>query len=243
MKEEKTKDILEEKEKEAYNASNDKNDKKKQIQARLEVLNRKFLTIAPQRSVIEKTGKPIQINKKMLKCLAEHLGRSADYKTKNYISGLLVKLIETFIESSKYEDEKKEYESIYNMINPGDDIIKLMDTLYRLSPIKLKWDIQYLIDEDAGESYIKASLQNDCKLNCIALYNCYANTLCKEEDDKLEQIASVVQPLFCDDITDGTIENAKLITQVIDEKTLEACRIHNTYCMSMDRYDCFTLFC
>ena len=71
-----------------------------------------------------------------------------------------------------------------------------METIYSFTIIKEKWDTQYLKDENVSESLLKANLYNACIIDCIGVYNCYANSLCKEEDDALREIATMISVLL-----------------------------------------------
>ena len=95
---------------------------KESIKANLAAINRKFLTMVPQKRIKEIVGKPISFSKEMIERVTDDFGRSAKYKTKEYILDFFTTIIEAYISFSKCEDEKEEYESAYNEITPGNDI-------------------------------------------------------------------------------------------------------------------------
>ena len=92
------------------------------IKANLEAINRKFLTMVPQKRIIEAIGKPITFSKEMVEKITDDFGRCASYKTKEYIIDFFTEIVDGYINYSKCEEEKKEYESTYNEITPGNDI-------------------------------------------------------------------------------------------------------------------------
>ena len=172
---------------------------KESIKANLEAINRKFLTMVPQKRIIEKTGKPLTVSEEMIEVITDDFGRSASYKTKEYIKDFFTKLIEGYISFSRCGEEEEEYKSTYNKIKPGEDINKLMETIYRFSTIKQNWDTQYLKDKNVGDRDFKRNLYNACMIDCIGLYNCYANSLSEEEDDELIKTATIVSNLLDED--------------------------------------------
>lgn len=100
---------------------------------------------------------------------------------------------------SKCKEEKKEYEDAYKEIRPCGDIEKLLDTIYTFSTIKEHWDTNYLKQENVSDEVLKENLYNACVIDCIGLYNCYANSLCKEEDDILTRVATMITIMLRED--------------------------------------------
>ena len=118
-----------------------------------------------------------------------------------------------------------------------------MKTVYRFSRTKEKWDIIYLKQQNVSDEELKANLYNACLIDCVGLCNCYANSLCKEEDFELEKIAEMLYNLLDENFRNKSVESAELITAFIAGCALAACETHNNYCIKKNKYDCFTLFC
>ena len=74
-----------------------------------------------------------------------------------------------------------------------------MDTLYRFSCIKENWDTKTLKEEGVSDEILKANLYNACMIDCIGVYNCYANSLCQEEDDDIMGLAKMMAIMIEDD--------------------------------------------
>ena len=229
--------------KKANNEGKDVLPSKEQIKKNLKEINKKFLELVPQKRIIKKYGKPIPIKDNMIEQVTKDFGGSAKHKTKEYILKSFVELIDKHFLFSKCEEEQKEYEEAYREISPGDDVGKLMDTLYRFSCIKENWDTKTLKEEGVSDEILKANLYNACMIDCIGVYNCYANSLCQEEDDDIMGLAKMMSIMIEDDFQNKTVENAEYITAFIGGCALTVCKIHNDYCIKMNRYDCFTLFC
>lgn len=71
--------------------------RKEKFKRNLKAVNKKFLSMIPQTRIIEKYGKPITISERMIEGITDDFGRSASYKTKEYIIGCFSKSIRDYI--------------------------------------------------------------------------------------------------------------------------------------------------